>query len=258
MRTQYYYPPPSGGNSEWINRLMPWIEPPRCYATFAVGIILAIGLSLSESEYGVRLLILLIALPFHELAHAIVADYLGDNTPRYHGRITLNPFAQLNLVGSVMVLLLGLGFASVPVNPSALRPNPRTGGMIVAVAGPLATLFLAILAALMWHTLSPALKVAGFSTMPLLQILFMFAFINVALFLFNLIPLAPLDGFTVLNGLLPDKAASQLERIQPYSMAIFLVVFLLLPMLTGFDLVGPIIFEPAKYLTFLMFGLIRG
>ncbi len=255
MRTQYNYQMPSGGNPEWVNRFMPWIEPPLCYLTFAVGIVLAIFLSISGSRYGIHILILLIALPFHELAHAITADQLGDDTPRQNGRITPNPFAQLNLLGSILVLSFGIGWASVPVNPSALRPNPRTGGMIVAVAGPLATLLLAILTAILWHTMSPILQTLEFHAFAdnMLRILFLFSLINVALFFFNLLPFAPLDGFTVLKGLLPYQAAYQLEKIQPYSMILFIILFLV-SMFTSIDLVGWLIFGPAKTVTCLMFG----
>lgn len=258
MRTQYTYNPPPGGTSEWITKLKPLIEPPTCYLTFLAGIALAVFLyATSGSRYAIHILILLIALPFHELGHAIVADRLGDPTPRNHGHLTLNPFAQLNFLGSLLVLLFGLGWAYVPINPSYLRPNPRTGHMIVAVAGPLATLLLAVLTAILWHIISPVLQMVGGPTLwdGMLRLFFFFSLINTALFFFNLLPLAPLDGFFVLRGLLPESAAYQLERLQPYSMMIFLAIFLL-PFLTGgmIDIVGPFIFYPAQVITSLLFG----
>ncbi len=98
MRSQYYYEPPRR-NVNWLENLRPLIEPPWAYLVFFMGIGLALWLLSSGSRYGAHILVLLIAFPIHELSHAIVADRLGDPTPRSHGRITLNPFAQLNFIG---------------------------------------------------------------------------------------------------------------------------------------------------------------
>ena len=189
VRQQYYYEPP---RYNWVERLRPLIEPPLCYLIFLVGVILGIYLSTRPdprvSQYGPRLLILMIAFPVHELAHAITADRLGDSTPRYSGRITLNPLAQLNFLGSFLMIVVGLGWAYVPINPSALRPNPRTGHMIVAAAGPISNLILATLCAVLWHSVSPALQLLNTPTIAYHtgNILFQFAVINLALFFFNL------------------------------------------------------------------------
>ncbi len=253
MRPQYYYEPP---RSNWADRLRPLFAPPLAYLVFAGGVILAIYLStLSNpqvSQYGPRLLVLLLAFPIHELAHAFVADRLGDSTPRSHGRITLNPFAQLNLLGSILMIGFGLGWAYVPINPSALRPNPRTGHMLVAAAGPLANLILAILAAMLWHALTPALQLLDYPALAdhTFDILTQFAWINVALLFFNLIPIPPLDGFPVLKGLLPYQLAYQLERIQPYGFLIFFALFFF-----GGRFVGMLIFQPAIVVTRFLFGL---
>jgi Zn-dependent protease len=208
------------------------------------------------SRYGAHILILLIAFPIHELSHALVADRLGDPTPRSNGRITLNPFAQLNLIGSFLMLLIGLGWAYVPINPSNLRPNPRTGHMIVAAAGPIANLILAILCAVLWHSLAPALETFGLLNFLdyARRVLYLFALSNLALFFFNLIPLAPLDGFTVLRGLLPYNLAYQLEGLQRYSMLIFLGAFFIAPLL-GLPILDLFVFGPAGVITnFLFFG----
>lgn len=255
MRTQYSYNPPPGGTSEWILKLKPLIEPPLCYATFLAGLILAVWLFIANgSHYSIHILILLIALPVHELAHAIVADRLGDSTPRYHGHLTLNPFAQLNVLGSILVLAFGLGFAYVPINPQALRPNPRIGHMIVAVAGPLATLALGLFVAILWHVLSPVLLTSfSIDTMKsVFRLLFIFSWLNIALFFFNLLPLAPLDGFFVLRGLLPATMARTLESIQQYSMYILIAV-VLLPYITDIDLIEILFFNPACQVTDLLF-----
>lgn len=253
MRSQYYYEPPRQ-NFNWIEKLRPLIEPPLAYLVFLVGLGIALTLLAKNNIRGAYILILLIAFPIHELSHAIVADRLGDPTPRQHGRITLNPFAQLNLIGSLLMLFVGLGWAYVPVTPQYLRPNPRTGHMIVAAAGPISNLILAILCALLWYALMPALQMFG--SLSLLayirQVLFLFALINVALFLFNLIPIAPLDGFTILKGLLPYSLAHQLEQLQRYGMLIFLAVFFIAPLL-GLPVVNWLIFGPAQAVASFLF-----
>jgi len=202
-------------------------------------------------------LILLIAFPIHELAHAITADRLGDSTPRYNGRITLNPLAQLNFLGSFLMIIVGLGWAYVPINPSSLRPNARTGHMIVAAAGPISNVVLAVLCAVLWHALVPVFQIL---TLPANivyntgNILFQFAIINLALFFFNLVPIAPLDGFFVLKGLVPYQAAYQLEKIQRYGFFIFLAVFFLAPLM-GLPILEVLIFGPAKTVAGLLFGV---
>jgi len=258
MRARYYYEPPKRPGTNWLENLRPLIEPPLAYLLFFGGLVLAIYLSTQTSprlaQYGPRILILLIAFPIHELAHALVADRLGDSTPRYYGRITLNPFAQLNLIGSFLMLFVGLGWAYVPINPSALRPNPRTGHMIVAAAGPISNILLAILMAMLWHALIPVLQTFNSPTLldNTLRLLFSFAWINLALFFFNLVPIAPLDGFFVLKGLLPYELAVQLEGLQRFGFLIFLFAFFLAPFL-GIPILSWLIFNPANTITSVLF-----
>jgi Zn-dependent protease len=251
QRPQYSYQPPNQ-NSDWAERLGPLKEPPLAYLIFFVGLALGIVLSVQGSRYGTHLLVLLIAFPIHELAHAIVADRLGDPTPRYHGRLTLNPLAQLNFIGSFLMILVGIGWAYVPINPSALRPNPRTGHMIVAAAGPIANLVLAIICAILGRIILPLLPITtAFYAEFILQ---NFAYLNLALLFFNFVPIAPLDGFFVLKGLLPYEMAYQLEGIQRYGMLIFLAVFFIAP-LAGVPILDWFIFGPASQLTGLLFGV---
>ncbi len=255
---QYSYEPPRSGTN-FLERLKPLKEPPLAYVVTAAGLILAIWLSISGNprlaQYGPRILILLIAFPIHELAHAITADRLGDSTPRYNGRITLNPLAQLNLLGSFLMIFVGLGWAYVPINPSYLRPNPRTGHMIVAVAGPISNLVLAALCAILWYILRPALLT--FNSFSVLNntfnILSQFTWINLALFFLNLVPIAPLDGFFVLKGLLPYELAYRLEGLQRYGVLIFLAVFFIAPFL-GIPVLDWLIFGPAGAIANLLFG----
>jgi Zn-dependent protease len=252
MRRYYYEPPRPGFN--WLERLAPLKEPPLAYLIALAGIALGVFLSIRGSRYGYHLLILLIAFPIHELAHAIVADRLGDSTPRSYGRITLNPLAQLNLIGSLLMIFVGLGWAYVPINPGALRPNPRIGHMIVAAAGPIANLCLAIICAIVWHGLGDSLRsLAGISLAGAVgNILLNFALINMALLFFNLVPIAPLDGFFVLKGLLPYSLAYRLESVQRYSFLIFLGVFFVAPLLR-IPVLDWLIFAPASRVTNLLF-----
>ncbi len=250
MRAQYYYEPPPSPGSNWLERLK---EPPLSYLAIFIGIALALYLVVRfPNDYGAKILILLIAFPIHELAHALTAFQLGDPTPKYDGRLTLNPFAHLDLIGSILIMVAFLGWAKpVRFNPNALRTNPRTGAMIVAAAGPLSNLVLATLMAIFWRGAGPALAVVGlpdwFETL-----FFTFAFINVALFFFNLIPLAPLDGFTVLRGLLPYHLAYQLDKIQRFSFLIFIVLFIFSRQIPIFSW---LIFGPAITVTRLLFSL---
>ena len=256
---QYSYQPPGSG-ANWLENLKPLIQPPLAYVVTVLGLALAIWLSTSGNprlaRYGPRILILLIAFPIHELAHAITADRLGDSTPRYYGRITLNPLAQLNFLGSFLMILVGLGWAYVPINPSYLRPNPRTGHMIVALVGPISNLILAGLCAILWYILFPALQTFNNPSLAnsVFLILFQFTWINLALFFFNLVPIAPLDGFFVLKGLLPYELAYQLEALQRFGFLIFLAVFFIAPFL-GVPILDWLIFGPAGAIARLLFGL---
>jgi Zn-dependent protease len=245
MRSQYYYEPP---RFTWLDRLK---EPPLKYIVIGVGIALAVYLTLAFPQFGAGILILLIAFPIHELAHALTAYRLGDPTPKYDGRLTLNPFAHLDLIGSLLILMMGLGWAKpVRFNPGALRMDPRTGALIVAAAGPISNLALAFILAMVWNAAVPALAAAGISIPSQLASLFtFFILINVGLFFFNLIPLAPLDGFTVLRGILPYNLVYQLDRIQRFSFLIFLLLFVFRRQLPIFDL---IVWQPASSLTRLL------
>jgi len=176
------------------------------------------------------------AFAYHEFAHAIVADRLGDPTPRNHGRISLNPIRHLDAFGLLMLFLLGFGWAVTPVNPNMLRGNPRKSMMYVAVAGPLANLLMAALFALpIRFGVDPS---SSYNIVPTLyQVLSQGMIINLILFAFNLIPVPPLDGFTILLGLLPADLAYQLQGLRRYGTLIILGL-LFLPRLTGFDIIG--------------------
>ena len=100
---------------------------------------------------GMYAIILFVALPFHEMAHAFMANKLGDSTARWNGRLTMNPLRHLDILGSAMILIVGIGYAKpVPVNPNNFR-NPRKGMALTALAGPVSNLIMAILGVLIYR-----------------------------------------------------------------------------------------------------------
>jgi Zn-dependent protease len=183
-----------------------------------------------------RAVTLLIAFTIHELAHALTADYLGDSTPRRMGRISLNPLVHLDPIGTLVLLVAGFGWAKpVMVNPGNMRGDPRTSMAIVAIAGPISNIFMATLAAIPFRlgildTFSVMRPVDGI--LPSLEFfLFQFIWINIILAVFNMIPLGPLDGLKVLDGVLPRQLAHHLQPLYQYGMLLLLGAIFILPML---------------------------
>ncbi len=163
--------------------------------------------------------IIFIAFPVHEFAHAATAVALGDNTPRWQGRYTLNPLAHLDPMGAILVLLAGFGWARpVQWNPSNINIDRRVGAILVAIAGPLSNLLLAVIGVLLLRFDPPSF---------LYTFLSFFITINVALFVFNLIPVPPLDGSHVLFALLPGDTYQLRAQLSQYGFLIlFAVIFL--------------------------------
>jgi Zn-dependent protease len=193
---------------------------------------------------SIWLLPVLIAVTFHEAAHAYVARFLGDDTASRLGRVSLNPLRHIDPLGTIILpgLLLFarspflFGYAKpVPVNYRALR-SPRIGMVTVAAAGPAMNIVLAILAALSFHLIVYLpVTIAQWTALNLKNALI----INVVLGVFNLFPLPPLDGGRIAVGLLPNVLAKQLARLEPYGMIILIGLLILLPLLgsqLGLDL----------------------
>jgi Zn-dependent protease len=163
---------------------------------------------------------LLIAVTIHEVAHALVADRLGDPTPRMLGRITLNPFPHIDLFGALAFVIAGFGWAKpVPVNAANLR-HPRRDMALVAAAGPISN-FLMAFVGLVAFVLA---RQSGLVGEPVEQaLLWVFQF-NLALGIFNLIPLPPLDGGHFLPYFLPHRAAAVLHSLEQFGPMILLVL----------------------------------
>lgn len=168
--------------------------------------------------------ILLLALPLHELAHAATAVALGDDTPRLQGRLTLNPLAHLDPVGSILILLTGFGWAKpVQWNPYNIRVNRRLGAILVSVAGPASNLLLAVLSIIIYGFLESARVDAP------VQFLVWFTYINVLLAVFNMIPIPPLDGSHVLFALLPGNTYTLQAQLSQFGFLILMGLILLVP-----------------------------
>jgi len=188
---------------------------------------------------GAATLALVLGIAFHEFCHAASASALGDQTARNRGRLTLNPLAHLDPLGSILLLFVGFGWGKpTPVNPYNMRVEPRTGMAITALAGPLSNLLVAAVLALPirlgWVSWQNALasngSTAGWGREDYIGVFLAAAIaINLVLAVFNLLPLAPLDGFRVWTGVLPIEIARPLMRMERYGIFILMMLFLVGP-----------------------------
>jgi len=195
----------------------------------------------------------LLAITVHEFAHGYVAYRLGDPTAKLAGRLTFNPISHLDLFGTIALVLVKIGWAKpVPVDPRNLR-NPKTDMLWISLAGPGANMVAAVCLAVIVHALvaifwgKPGGELTAFILRPLFPILVWGIQMNIILAIFNLIPVPPLDGFSVLTGLLPNRQAYMLEQLQPYG-----VFILLLLLMTG--VVSSIVFPPVFFIRGILLG----
>lgn len=214
-------------------------------------------LSLSPQSLISAIITLVVALTFHEFAHAWMAKRFGDDTAERAGRLTLNPLVHLDPIGSLMLVFVGFGWAKpVPVNPYTIRRSGKTAMLLVSLSGPLANFLLAVLAAipLRLNLFPPQFSSGNILPTPFM-FLYYFLLTNLGLMIFNLIPVPPLDGHEILSFLLPPDLAEKWERIgYQYGMLILVFLLMIAPML-GFSLVRQVLQPAILFLSNLLIGM---
>jgi Zn-dependent protease len=201
---------------------------------------------------------ILIALTFHECAHAYAAYRYGDDTAKQLGRLSLNPLRHLDPLGTIMIFLVHFGWAKpVPVNPYRLK-NPRKDMLWISAAGPLANMVLALVSGLLLRFLFTIGGTPDYHTGTVMG-LFMFMVvmslqINLALAIFNILPIAPLDGSKILAGLLPvgfGKFIRVLERYGPF----ILIGLIIIGRVTDVSILGGLIWPFVDFFSNLFAGI---
>jgi Zn-dependent protease len=201
-------------------------------------------------DLAVRIPVFLLALTIHEFAHGWLANRLGDPTARLQGRLTLNPVAHLDPIGTLAIVLIGFGWAKpVPVDYRYLK-RPRRDMMLIAAAGPVSNLILGAACAfcyrmIPWVATGPEW---AWLILPVRTMLRMGVWVNVVLAVFNLLPIPPLDGSRVVSGLLPVRHAISYSRLEPYG---FVIIFLLF--FTG--IMDPVFGVAVRTLTLALFRM---
>lgn len=191
---------------------------------------------------------LIIAISIHEFAHAWVADHLGDPTPRMQGRVTLNPLAHLDPLGTVMLFLVGFGWGRpVEFDPYNLKDQKRDAALI-ALAGPASNIILSIIIALLIHFAFPGINLISLALARILTI-------NISLAIFNLVPVAPLDGEKILYALLPRLTAIEYRQFME-RYGLFVLMLLIIPIFNGVSPVNRLISPIIEVISgFLLYGL---
>ncbi len=188
----------------------------------------------NPAQFIIWLIALIIAIDIHEFAHAYAATYLGDPTPKLQGRLTLNPLAHLDPLGTLMLLIVRFGWGKpVQFDPYNLQ-NPRRDAAIISLAGPASNLLLASFLSLILNFLVPTTPLLLFFSSVLPPIIFL----NIILAVFNLLPIHPLDGGKILVGILPPRDAIKIDQFL-HQYGIFLLILLIFPIWGG---VSPVLY----------------
>ncbi|OAG94676.1 site-2 protease family protein [Ferroacidibacillus organovorans] len=184
------------------------------------------------------LIAFVVGLSFHEFGHALAAFLVGDDTAKRQGRLTLNPLVHLDLIGFIVVIFAGFGWARpVVFDPRRIRGNVRVGIIFIALAGPLMNLFLAVISGIVlvsFNMLTSSAYMTGLGQFVFYLFLYMMQ-LNVALAIFNLIPIPPLDGWQILHHLMPRKMYLKTASFERFGM-IILLIFLISPL--GSSVIG--------------------
>lgn len=185
-------------------------------------------LSVPLNQLPFYLIVLVIAFTVHEFSHAYFANKFGDPTAKLLGRVTLNPAVHFDLLGIILLLIAGFGWARpVPVNRDNFK-SPRLMGVVVSAAGPLSNFFLAVIGTFIYSLLISTGVLASISNPKLLEAIVMFfqlfGLMNFFLFLFNLIPLPPLDGYRIVEDLVPRRVRGKLQQVEQWSVFVFLLI----------------------------------
>jgi Zn-dependent protease len=191
---------------------------------------------------------LLISITIHEWAHGFAAYKFGDETPKIQGRLSFNPFAHLDPMGTIMLLIIGIGWAKpVMINPNNIDSKFKL--MLVALAGPASNLILAFLTAFLVVFVTKMPDFHLFSKDFFLYLLHTIVRINLMLAMFNLIPIPPLDGSNIVKFFMPESLARSYEKLAPYGM----IILLILLYTVGFDS----IYKIAEFIERGMYSLIK-
>jgi Zn-dependent protease len=209
----------------------------------------------SLGEIVLRAITFLIAMSVHEFAHGYGAYLMGDTTARDMGRLTLNPFKNIDWFGFISAIVIGFGFLGwAPINEARMR-NRRWGMVFAVLAGPVSNLILAVLCAIpFWFGLQPGFVgekdfIPTFGAFMLRMVT-----MNIGMFLFNLLPLAPLDGWTIMLKLVPPEVAYKLARYQRESTYLFYALIFM--SFVGIPILGFIINPPYEFLLNLLLPFI--
>ena len=199
---------------------------------------------------------ILLALTFHEYAHAYIAHRLGDDTARQNGRLTLNPLRHLDPMGTIMIFLVQFGWAKpVPVNPYNLR-NPKKDMLWISAAGPLSNMLLALGSGILFRLFSDVIPAAERnSTLGVIVLMsFLSLKINLALAVFNILPIAPLDGSKILYGMLPTRYAKMIFALERYGPFI-LIGLIILGRTTEVSILGGLIWPFVDFFSKMFAGI---